>query len=556
VLTRIMCGERVMRARHLLVFAVAVAVSAQQQPDVQPRVESQVYVTAIDVVVDVRDKAGKLPAGLKASDFVVVEDGLERTVVGAQYLRRDVPSPAVPASVAPAPAAAPAEPKTEWQFVLYFETELSSSDSRKTIARELSKQADHLASVGTVDVILADPTPHALVRDSRDPESIRAALKKVMVTAGANRLALHRRHFLDDIQAQSSLASMRERSGISPGGTAARVTLTTIRPYVQQEVQLISHFRSNLLGWLASYRRHMPRSLLLSTDGFDVNPIEFYRNYLYSGTSDLSFDEMVRLADSVAKTGEMLAAAGWTTMSIPGNNNAAFGTLDDATTSGIGRANQALTMGRSEGPNRNQALYQPREPLQKIADATGGSVLANSAKIAAAVASIDDRILLTYQVDRKPDGKPRKIEIRMRDPKLKVRTAQWVSSATPDDLAQLRAIKLLDATNFTGDFPVNVMVEWNAPGANKTGTMRVVGRLDAVRAFLPASGRGAFRVTMAVQVPNKAFAVNTLLPDSDFSSGFFQFGAPISIPADATGMSLVIEEMSSGLSGTARVTVP
>jgi hypothetical protein len=166
-------------------------------------------------------------------------------------------------------------------------------------------------------------------------------------------------------------------------------------------------------------------------------------------------------------------------------------------------------------------------------------------------------MLVTYQVDRKPDGKPRKVQLRTRDAAFKVRSVQWSSSATPDQIAQTRAIGLIEVPSATGDFPVEATVEWNPPGAKKSGIMRVSAPLASIRSFLPTTGKANFRITMAIHVPpNNAFAVNSAIPNYDFADGTFHFRAPIDVPASASAIVLVIEEMSSGLWGSARIEVP
>jgi hypothetical protein len=64
-----------------LVLLVAASVAAQQQPPVVHH-EQPVYVTAIELVADVRDAKGEIPLDLKASDFIVLEDGVEQNVIG------------------------------------------------------------------------------------------------------------------------------------------------------------------------------------------------------------------------------------------------------------------------------------------------------------------------------------------------------------------------------------------------------------------------------------------------------------------------------------------
>src|SRR5688500_5416276 len=132
-----------MRTIGFLLIAATFAATAQELPQAGGQ---QVYVTAIEVVADVRDRNGKLPAALQPGDFVVIEDGVERTVVGLDYLRAEriagaiEVSPAAPAPAAAAAAAAAADRVAErplWQNVIYFETTLGNGTGRVTAAREM-----------------------------------------------------------------------------------------------------------------------------------------------------------------------------------------------------------------------------------------------------------------------------------------------------------------------------------------------------------------------------------------------------------------------------------
>src|SRR5687768_1785753 len=287
-----------MRPISGILLVAALGLPAQELPQ---RGSEQVWVTAIEVVADVRDTKGNLPAGLKPGDFIIIEDGIERTVVGVDYLRAHRIAGAVDAS-GPTPSAAAAAPVTRplWQNVLYFETTLANGTGRVAAAREMMKHIDTLVDMGTVDVIFANPTPVALVRDSRDAAAIRAALEKVAVSSGTNQLAAHRRQYLREVANLDSLSAIKARAGKRRGdrnvsvpmdlGPGAPSTLrgefdstgvpqvntmdsNSIRPYIDQEIRLINSFRGSLMTWLSSYRRHVPRNLLMVTDGFDFDPV-------------------------------------------------------------------------------------------------------------------------------------------------------------------------------------------------------------------------------------------------------------------------------------------
>ncbi|HEV7243152.1 MAG TPA: hypothetical protein VGQ36_28255 [Thermoanaerobaculia bacterium] len=545
----------------LLLFALTA--SAQQQP-VQVAAPQQVYVTAIDVVADVRDSAGKLPPGLTPDDFILIEDGVERKVIGVDYLRAERAAAAQPGESASAPPA----PRTQrpWQTVLYFETDLSNARGRRQTAKELSKHVDKLVQMGTVDVIFADPRPAPLLQNSRDAEAVRKALQTVETSRGVNQLALHRIEFLSYAQSVTQLEAIKAtapkrvvlditgrpveqeppRSNMAAGIDAVEVK--TVRPYIQQEVQLVNRFRQNLMTWLSNYSRYAPRTLIMVTDGYDLDPVEYYSSNLKK-EDEMELRNYVAqsgLSESSAKMAKSLATAGWMTVSVMGDT-LTTGWIDDASTSSVGRVHKFILSNPQSGPRA--ILLQPTDPLTDMAVETGGEVVANSGKIAAAIERIDDRLRITYQVDRKPDGKAVKIELRARDKNLKVRSARWASSATPDEMAEQRALGQLQEGAFTGDLPVEATVEWTANTARRQGMLRVVSKI-------PDLTKGDFRFTLAVLVPpSESFVVNRNLAGYQLANGEFRLRTPLDLPAATSVVVISIEEMSTGMWGSSRIKV-
>jgi hypothetical protein len=576
-----------MRTIRFLLLAAAVAAYAQEVP--QGGAE-QVFVTAIEVVADVRDSKGNVPAGLKPADFVVLEDGIERPVVGVDYLDAQPIAGAIDTSGQPAAGTAPA-PKGNWQNVIYFETTLANGPGRVTAAREMMKHVDTLVQMGTVDVVFANPIPTALVRNSRDAAAIRAALEKVAASSGTNQLAAQRREYLRDAANLRSISALKSQSpqtsnskvvmdyGSGSGGTSSTPTTSSssslrgefdstgeahtatldtnsLRPYIDQEIRMINSFRESLMSWLSSYRKHTPRNLLLVSDGFDLDPAEFYGG-LSSGKAQAELKNLVSqssLGSTGSKLAEALAAGAWTAISIPSDNNA-DGWVDDSTVSAIGRVHAGTVNKRNTSPRA--FLLRPLDPLNAIADATGGKVVPNSAGLGAAIEGLDDKIKITYQVDRKPDGKTRKVQVRARDANLKVHAAKFAASTTPEELASARALGLLKNATYGGDLATEGAVDWAAPsGPKKSGTLRAVTKVDLVKQILPPGAKGQFRITLAVQLGKEAVVVNRAVPDYDLGEGVFRFRTPLDLPANATAVVLVIEETTTGAWGSTRVDVP
>ncbi|HET7706552.1 MAG TPA: hypothetical protein VFM36_10725 [Thermoanaerobaculia bacterium] len=568
-----------MRRTTLIAFLLlsALPISSQQPVHTEP----PLYVTAIDLIVDVRDGSGKLPAGLTPADFVLVEDGVERKIIGIDYLRAErEKATAAQTAAAPGATSRPVMPGAQklWQTVLYFETQLSGTMGRQRIATELSNQVDTLVQMGTVDVVLADPTPTALVRNSRDPQAIRDALGKVAGHQGVNQLVAHRRRYMRERHEIASLADIKRNSpkatkvemeemGARAGGKArvdmdaggeivlADTGAKTVRPYIDEEMQLINRFRTNLLTWVSNYRRHIPRTLVVVTDGFDLDPLDFYSSNLNQGdeVSLRSHVAQYAVADAATKMSSALAASGWTTISVPADNAYTEGWNDDASISGIGRAHKTVTTPGNR-KNTKAYLYSPIDPLNLMALETGGAVVANSSKLGGVVQGLDERVRITYQVDRKPDGKARKVEVRPRNNKLRVKSAQWASSSTPDEMADARALNLLNAGGFAGELPVKASIAWGSAPGRRKGMLEASMNVAEIKQLLPAGAKGDFRFTLAIRVPEKGgFVTNHIISGYKLDEGVFRVKTPVDFPEGTSAVAVVIEEINTSLWGSAKI---
>jgi hypothetical protein len=525
----------------LLLFAVSL------HAQVPIHTEPEVFVTAIDIVADVRDSSGKVPAGLTIADFVVLEEGTEMELIGLEYLRQAATpvTPAAPDSSTTTSVPLPAA-RADWQVVIYFETHLTSSINRKRIADSLIKKVPELVRMGKVDVVLADPVPTSLLRDSRDPVAITAALKKAGNYPGASWLTSHRRDYY-----------VTKMLGNAFTTTPARIVL----PYVEEEVRVLMFFRTSLLKWLSSYGRYSPRALIIAMEGFDLDPLTFYSDTV--GIDELmtlqNFVDQAQLGDAVNRTGQALAAGGWTTISVPGSIGA--GWIDDTAMSGVGRIRSYLITGEAQDlrPGPRSFVYRPLEPLAVMAEATGGTVVSNLGKLGAAIDGLSDRIKLTYQVARPPDAKVRNVVVRARRPDLKVSSMRWATSTTPEQMSEARALALLGGGSGGpgGNLAVDIATDWDeSVVGRRKGKLRLTSNIDSAIAVLPGQSRVLVRVTFAIQVEKKsAFLLNRLVTDYGAASGPFKYSAPLEIPDDAGMIVVVVEEINTGIWGYARLSL-
>lgn len=499
----------------LLVLFAATALGAQET----------LNVTAIEVVAEVQDKSGNAPRGLTAADFVVLEDGVERTIVGVDYLAvpRTAAPVAVPQPATPEPAPAAEAKEAPWQFVVYFESELSSSAGRRQVAQAIAREAEYLVKIGTVDVIFASPTPVALIRNSRDPKAIGEALKKVMNHRGTNQLLTNRRQFRDWLL-----------------GGSSNLRWEDVRPYLQEDEQLVIRFRRNLRHWLSGYGKRTPRMAIVVTDGFDLDPAEYYvasfraaaaKSEIRSVANDTSLGAITH---GLAKE---LAAASWIVSSVPAQMDMGM-QVDDATAWGLGR----MAPGRPIGPKN--LVDQPVAPMRALAEATGGTVIGNHSKFGDALDDLGRYVKLTYQVSRPPDNNVHKIEVRSRRADLKVRAQQWVATPNPKESEAELAISRLGDADRAGELPVD--------GVLKPGSIEGTAKLDVLSELIKIESRRAFRLTLAVLKLPTATVISKV-GNVDVADGVFRYRLAMDLPDSASAVIVTVEDVETGAWGSVRV---
>lgn len=513
--------------------------------------EAPVYVTAIDLIAEVRGEDGKLSRDLKAEDVTVLEDDVERKVIGLEYL--DDPAPAEPGT---SPRA-----KTDWQIVIYFDSLFSSTINLRHVSNALAAQAEKLAEKGTVEIVVGDMKTSLALPATRDVEAIRRGLKQAGLRGAKDFLTVNRRRFTADLDDKASTpaktTSTPSREIALPPVVQPNLRLDQVRPYVMQEIEMAQRFRRNLLEWMARYPRQRPRLLLLVSGGFEYDPTAYYFGFAQGSPdaqkarAEFSQYDIGSPISALAKT---LAASAWTMISVDSPSGAGEAWIDDGGRSGIGRVRN-LTV---DHPGQGSAFTSrsTRDPLLEFAEATGGSVV-QRAKLDEAIADLGGRVKITYQVSRPPDGKTRKIAVRTSRPGITIRTMKWSSEATPDDIAAVRAVQILREGDSSGELPTTLKVEWT-PGTTgvRSGTIVVESALEPIAAALASSRRSAFRVTiLAKQEGQQPVLLHRVVSSYDPSRGKFRYTAPITAPASKLELGIIVEELSTGVWGGARTQV-
>jgi hypothetical protein len=527
---------------------VAVSAAAQQQ---QPVVNQPVYVTAIELVADVRDAKGEVPADLKPADFVVLEDGVEHAVIGVDYFSSV--REATKAAAAAEPQAAAALPRANrqdeagWQIVIFFDLYLSSPATIKTSVTSLMERADELARLGQVSIAVSTPEIEYKLLGARSADEIRKGLQAVRSTSAKNWLVRHRRQY----QARSDQArGGRLITSDLAAMEQARQLDEYLRSEILAEVDAVERFQAALLTAIGRFPRRTPRALFVVSEGFELDTSAYYQQF----STDLEDITRIRstpmdfnVGDTVDSIARVLAASGWTTIGVHAPLGGGDQWIDDASRSMIGRVSQ---------PRAKEALYaseRGNDPLKAFAAETGG-VSGTPGMIGKTVARLEQALIISYQVSRQPDGKPRSIQIKSRRPGLEIKAFKWATESTPSELAATRTLSLLsDADMSRGDIPTTVSLDWTGRiGPRRDGVITVNSSLVGVAPVL-ADHQTVFRVTIVVGRKNMPPTIVHRMVTPKELHDTFSIKVPIEAGDEQLDIAATVEELSSGLWGGQRV---
>ncbi len=541
-----------LRCAHLaLVLGLVVLPSfrgaSADQPHPSQAIEDAARVTAIDVVVSVENRAGRAwltgnrqSRDLEPSEVTIRFGGKEQTVIGLAMADPNGDS------------TVEAEP---WRTVIWLDAGLAGPHDLHFAATEIGTQAEALAALGTVEIVIADPRPRQALAPTRDAELIGATLGQIALRPppSENTLVSLRHDFLLTLP---QLADLPADEAVSPKDLATAAAA--------EEQRLVQEHLDAVLLWLTDREgtNTSPRqALFLANGGYDLDPDAFYQAQAASFVDiDSKIEPPPSIQASLAKATESfaqtLAAYGWATISvlaplppppqegvylgrwffpkvrlgrIRGKNAkrvqanpetgtveemdvillpvlagtykenldpekaAAYielgvalraqGKLEDAveafekavyhyqndhrTTADQAAAWAQLGATYAELENQegvrtafqraisldptlevtettaHARLTTPSAPLALLADATAGRLASSAGHLAGAVASLGQRVRVTYQVTGPPLGTLVPLEIDILRPGTQVRGPRWARSATPESLSALRLRNLL-----------------------------------------------------------------------------------------------------------------
>jgi Ca-activated chloride channel homolog len=448
--------------------------------------------------IQVLDRKGEIPKTLTAQDFSVTEDGVSRPVAGV------------------APVTQP------WRVVIYVDRILTGSRTMRAAAGVLAERARELAALGTVEIVVAEPEPGVILSPTREPRAIDEVLSRLWLSGeGRDDLSSLRRRFLEERAAAGE-------EGLTP---------EEIAEAVEAETRLVRRQQEGLAEWLSSRSGDGPQLLLLVTDGYERNPAAFY---------SLKTDGDGSLERTALETARTAAALGWTVLPLPvGGAN-----LPDLRVRPGGPRNApiggTITLGGKKKDEKKPApppppvLTKAAEPLEWMAEASGGSLILLPQDIPAALAGIRSRLWLTYETPREADGKPHAVEVRTLRPDVALtRARRWEGAGLPETVSAARARRVLDGEEETGSLEISARIQTE-------------GSLD-LRVESPEV-EGPLRLTVA-SGPDGA-ATHRLLSASDLTGaepGVYR--VPFTPPPGAETLGVLVETLDDGGWGGAVVTL-
>jgi Ca-activated chloride channel homolog len=527
-----------------------------------------------DLWIEVQDAKGRLPEGVAADDFEIVEG--------------DVTLPVAELS---------ADGAGSGRVVLYFDQALAGNRTIKRASESLSGLARQLTGLGEVELVMADEVPDVVLR-GRDEIILSQRLARSALTATGRLGVLEiRRRTLRELRPPSAAAPP-----LKPEEVAAAVTAGIL-----EEIELVRERLANLVAWAfetssSGESAGGPKILVLMLDGFDLDPVGFYTRHLDAAAVPAVVRGTARLPTldgEVRDLSRTFAAAGWTVFPVTfpdesegtggieyasiesaGGTPSGPSATDDGTTSAPGfKLHPGSLLGRRKDQETQPAVPEaafvaPREPLRRLADETGGDVVVTDQGLRDTLERLARRVHLRYRSRLAAADGSQPLSVRAKRSGWSVQARRWQVHGTPEMVAGVRLRRLLAGFENDGGFDVAAVLRLDQPavpesfepGQGDAGAAR--GRLEARlnlhdleeaapedESEMPAAA--TFRVSVAIAATGGESRLRSeIFEDQDLGSGAeWTWGSDLELPEGATEVAVLIEDLDRGTWGGRRATV-
>lgn len=386
-----------MRPRLLAVLALSLPAGlafAQAPPHPPQTFSEEIEVREIGLIVEAPESLLK-QLTLDAGDVLVSVDGVLRPVT---RMADEAPE--------------------NWTVAVYVDKVLAPPETVFYATLGLAKRAERLASLGALEVTVADPGPSLELAPNREALRIRQALAEV-----SGRARLHQ-----------------------DAAKAAPPDAATLRRQCDR-----------LIAWASAPRQPGPRVLFLVADGFPVSPEE--QKILEGGETAAPSERSAILLE----TARMLAAYGWITIPLPFRETREAEAMIPAQSdpeidqfrvnhSGAGKYSSGVPppagfLRSTPSPFRWGAAValqiEPNlAPLRTLVAATAGKLVGLDALLDPLLDNLAGRWQLWFQAPEPNEGRARPVEVQTKQG-IRLRTRAWLRSSTPEEAAAARVRTLL-----------------------------------------------------------------------------------------------------------------
>ena len=550
-----------LRSTALVLLLAPGPPAPEPTPSPEPVVRTTPFVEKVEVrvrsiVVYATDAKGNPPTPpLRPADLRILENGKAAEILDVEPMpsSRKAAAPPTPGDAFPSSTPAAAGPPGTSQY-LYLDTTALHRRSMKLVTDAIAGHLDGILALGPLEIVLADATPAVYLPFTSDPAAVRKALHDLGETVPGKQLLLNIR--------QDALKEIRDTQ-LNAKSAMASDTRAHIRSAAEHELALLRISFDRLAAWASARPDTGAGILYYATDGFDMDPIEVYRTSI--GSSDPTLrNEVLQLESEFG--GEVSKRLAELQSTLAGKGLVTVPVSLDATVAEF--ANSAGNMGLRGGAAMRQVVdsapvffyERPTEPMRLVADATGGEVVSSSSRFGAVLDHLAAAYVVTFRVGATPDGRPHPLAVQAARAGLTIRTSRYLLTGSPRSLSIERATRVLEGSEHPGDIPVlaRLVVAANPKGAKHGGTLRIAASFAAAEAALgDLEGRALpIRLTLAVDLGNGEPFTSSEDIDWKPDSPSFRREVPLTWPSEARRIAIVVEEVSTGLAGSAVVEVP
>lgn len=547
------------------------ALSTSRSPVARARVD----ITAVTVLVGAHDDYGKPISDLAMDDLEVREDGkpvrmLGLTAVPSSAEVSRLKSPSVGAGSATETTAMPAPMPVS----IYVNRALSGSSELSSAIEDLADRSEWLASLGPVDVVVADSEVSTVIEGVSDPAAIRNALLELSrQPGGQHAIEQIRTQFLRDIRKIPDRVTAEDMGlgGASEGDSASimaaaatpeerkferSVVLNAARSAIFQEDSLLRKAMVQAGDWALTWPTEKPRALFILGAGFDEDPADFYLPFVermetqHAGSAREEFRRFGQ-AERVRRAGVDLAAAGWLVVPVAVRS---VGSQTGAAEVGGGDRFQMFMSAQPDAIRTSYAqflLLDPLGPQRRLAEPSGGEVVMGGEGLDRLMASSSGWYRLSYQIDRPADGADHALEVIAVRPGVEIRSTSRIASETLESEAAARVRRFLLGGHDSGELEVVIEVS----GAERTADKQMLAEatitvdLEPIAPLMVESGRRSLRVSLGVQPEGAAPFITHRVESLDGMVDSWRYRVPVQWPRGAARLAVVVEDLGTGAWG-------